>query len=58
MNHKNFRFRQQLVPIVDTVLEEFERTYHHLLHRFPYVRSFVEPVARIEEIQKVQFVLF
>ena len=39
--------------IVDAVLEEFERTYH-LLHCFPDV----EPVARIEEIQRVQFVLF
>ena len=55
MNHKNFRFRRRLVPIVDTVLEEFE---HHLLHCFPDVRSLVEPVARIEEIQRVQFVLF
>ena len=32
--------------------------YHHLLHCFPDVRSLVEPVARIEEIQRVQFVLF
>ena len=38
------------MPIDGTVLEEFERTYH-LLHYFPDVRSFVEPVARIEEIQ-------
>ena len=37
------------MPIVDAVLEEFERTYH-LLHCFPDVRSLVEPVARIEEI--------
>ena len=58
MNHKNFRFRRWLVPIVDVVLEEFEWTYHHLLHCFPDVRSLVEPVARIEEIQRVQFVLF
>ena len=43
--------------IVDGVLEEFERTYHPL-HYFPDVRSLVEPVARIEEIQRVQFVLF
>ena len=42
---------------MDRVLEEFERTYH-LLHCFPDVRSLVEPVARIEEIQRVQFVLF
>ena len=53
MNYKNFRFRRRLVPIVDTVLEEFERTYHHLLHCFPDVSSLVEPVARIEEIQRV-----
>ena len=44
------------MPIVD-VLEEFERTYH-LLHYFPDVSSLVEPVARIEEIQRVQFILF
>ena len=50
MNYKIFRFRRRLVPIVDAVLEEFERTYHHLLH-------LVEPVARVEEIQRVQFVL-
>ena len=47
MNYKNFRFRRRLVPIVDTVLEEFEQTYH-LLHCFPDVRSLVEPVANIE----------
>ena len=41
------------MPIVDAVLEEFERSYHHLLHYFSDVRSLVEPVARIEEIQKV-----
>ena len=35
------------MPIVDTVLEEFEWTY--LLHCFPDVRSLVEPVARIKE---------
>ena len=46
------------MPIIDAVLEEFERSYHHLLHYFPDVRSLVEPVARIEEIQRVQFVLF
>ena len=40
------------MPIVDTVLEEFERSYH-LLHFFPDVRSLVESVARIEEIQRV-----
>ena len=34
------------MPIVDAVLEEFERTYHLLLHCFPDVRSLVEPVAR------------
>ena len=40
------------MPIVDAVLEEFERTYHlHLLHCFPDVRSLVEPVARIEETE-------
>ena len=43
------------MPIVDAVLEEFERSYH-LLHCFPDIRSLVEPVARIEEIQRVQFV--
>ena len=47
MNH---RFRQRLVPIVDAVLEE---SYHHLLHCFQDVRSLAEPVARIEEIQRV-----
>ena len=47
------RFRRRLVPIVDAVLEEFEQSYHHLLHCFPDVRSLVEPVARIEEIQRV-----
>ena len=45
------------MSIVDAVLEELERTYR-LLHCFPDVRSLVEPVARIEEIQRVQFVLF
>ena len=52
-SYKNFRFRRGLVPIVDAILEEFERSYHHLLHCFPDVRSLVEPVARIEEIQRV-----
>ena len=28
--------------IVDAVLEEFERIYHHLLHSFPDLRSLVE----------------
>ena len=41
------------MPIVDAVLEEFERSYHHLLHCFLDVRSLVEPVARIEEIQSL-----
>ena len=41
------------MPIVDGVLGEFEQSYHHLLHCFPDVRSLVEPVARIEEIQRV-----
>ena len=41
------------MPIVDAVLEEFERSYHHLLHCFSDIRSLVEPVARIEEIQRV-----
>ena len=41
------------MPIVDTVLEEFEQSYYHLLHCFSDVRSLVEPVARIEEIQRV-----
>ena len=49
---KIFRFRRQLVPIIDAVLEEFEQSHHHLLHCFPDVRSLVEPVARIEEIQR------
>ena len=40
------------MPIVDTVLEEFEQSYH-LLHCFPDVRSLVKPVPRIEEIQRV-----
>ena len=40
------------MPIVDAVLEEFERSYYHLLC-FPDVRSLVEPVPRIEEIQRV-----
>ena len=34
--------------IVDAVLEEFEQIYC-----FPDVSSLVEPVARIEEIQRV-----
>ena len=38
------------MPIVDAVLEEFERSYQHC---FSDVRSLVEPVARIEEIQRV-----
>ena len=38
--------------IVDAVLKEFERSYH-LLHCFPDIRSLVEPVPRIEEIQRV-----
>ena len=38
--------------IVDAVLEEFERSYH-LLHCFPDVRSLVEPLVKIEEIQRV-----
>ena len=38
------------MPIVDAVLEEFERSYHHFLHCSPDVKSLVEPVARIEEI--------
>ena len=38
------------MPVVDAVLEEIERTYHHLLHCFPDVSSLVEPVSRIEEI--------
>ena len=46
------------MSIVDAVLEEFEWSYLHLLHCFPDIRSLVEPVARIEEIQRVQFVLF
>ena len=37
------------MPIVDAVLEEFERTYHHLLHCFPDVRSLAEPLARKQE---------
>ena len=45
------------MPIVDAILEEFEQTYY-LLHCFPDVGSLVEPVARIEGIQRVQFVLF
>ena len=52
MKSDEFRFRWRLVSIVDAVLEEFERTYH-LLHCFPDVRSLFEPVARIEEIQRV-----
>ena len=39
------------MPIVDAVSEEFKRSYH--LHYFPDVRSLVEPVPRIEEIQRV-----
>ena len=50
---KIYRFRQRLVPIVDTVLEEFEWSYHHLLHCFPDIRSLVESVPRREEIQRV-----
>ena len=38
--------------IVDAVLDEFEQSYH-LLHCFSDVRSLVESVARIEEIQSV-----
>ena len=40
--------------VVDTPLvqEEFEWTYH-LLNCFPGVSSLVEPVAKIEEIQRV-----
>ena len=30
----------------------------HLLRYFPDIRSLVEPVARIEEIQRVQFVYY
>ena len=30
----------------------FERTYHHLLYCFPDESSLVEPIARIEEIQR------
>ena len=45
--------KKMIVPIVDAVLEEFEQSYHHLLHCFSDVRSLVEPVARIEEIQRV-----
>ena len=40
------------MPIVDAVLEKFEWSYH-LLHCFSDVRSLVEPVTRIEEIQRV-----
>ena len=40
------------MPIVDTVLGEFERSDNHLLHFFPDVRSLVEPVPRIEETNK------
>ena len=39
MMNESFRFRRRLVPIVDAILEEFERSYH-LLHCFPDVRSF------------------
>ena len=39
------------MPIVNTVLEKFERTY--LQHCFPDVSSLVESVARIEEIQSL-----
>ena len=53
---QNPGFRQWL--IVDAVLEEFERTYHLLLHCFPDISHLVEPVARIQEIQRVLFVLF
>ena len=41
------------MPIVDAILEEFKQSYHLLLHCFPDERSLVEPVARIEEIQRV-----
>ena len=44
------------MPIVDAVLEEFERTYH-LLHCFPDVSSLVQPIARIEEIQSLVCIL-
>ena len=50
---KIIRFRWRLVPIIDAVLEEFEWSYHHLLHCFSDVRSLVEPIARIEEIRRV-----
>ena len=36
-------FRQRLVPIVDAVLDEFERTYHHRLHCFLDVSSLAQP---------------
>ena len=39
--------------IIYTVLEEFERTYHHLLHCFPDVSSLVEPVARIGDTESL-----
>ena len=38
------------MPIVDAVPEEFELTYHHLLHCFPDVRSLVEPVRDTESL--------
>ena len=41
------------MPIVDTVLEELEWSYHHLLHCFPDLRRLVEPVARIEETKSL-----
>ena len=43
------------MPIINAILEEFNKqSYHHLLHCFPDV-SLVEPVAGIEEIQRVLF---
>ena len=45
------------MPIVDAVLVEFERSYHHLMHCFPDVRSLVEPVPRIEEMKGKKFML-
>ena len=46
------RFRWWLVPIVHAVLEEFKQMYH-LLQCFPDVSSLVEPVARMEEMQRI-----
>ena len=34
------------MTIVDAVLEEFELSYHNLLHYFPDVRILVEPVQK------------